>query len=137
MGKKKKGGKKKKAKKAKKAKKKKKKKKKKPAKKSRVKGSKNYSKRAHKSASRKAQGKKLAARMKAKGKGIFAPKSLSPALAGIVGKNKASRPEVMKGVWRYIKSKKLNNGRIIKADGKLASATKVGHSTCSSCPGSC
>merc|ERR1711900_28646 len=126
MGKKKKGGKKKKAKKAKKAKKKKKKKKKKPAKKSRVKGSKNYSKRAHKSASRKAQGKKLAARMKAKGKGIFAPKSLSPALAGIVGKNKASRPEVFKAVWRYIKSKKLNNGRTIKADGKLSAATKAG-----------
>merc|ERR1712098_215585 len=118
------GGKKKK--KAKKAKKKKKKKKKKPTKKSRVKGSKNYSKRAHKSAKKKkAAGKKRAAALKAKGKGIFAPKSLSPSLAGIVGKNKASCPEVMKAVWRYIKSK-LHSGRTIKADGKLAAATKAG-----------
>merc|ERR1712098_1001679 len=123
MGKKKKSPKKKKAKAKKK---KKKKKKKKPTKKSRVKGSKNYSKRAHKSAKKKAAGKKRAAALKAKGKGIFAPKSLSPSLAGIVGKNKASRPEVMKAVWRYIKSKKLHSGRTIKADGKLAAATKAG-----------
>merc|ERR1712098_413485 len=124
--KKKKAGKKKKAKKAKKAKKKKKKKKKKPAKASRVKGSKNYKKGARKSAKSKAAGKRAAAKQKAAGKGLFAPKTLSPALAGIVGKNKASRPEVMKGVWRYIKSKKLNNGRNIKADAKLAGVTKAG-----------
>jgi len=124
--KKKKAGKKKKAKKAKKAKKKKKKKKKKPAKSSRRKGSKNYKKGARISAKLKAASRKKALAMKAKGIGIFKPKSLSPALAGIVGKNKASRPEVMKAVWRYIKSKKLNNGRTIKADGKLAAATKAG-----------
>merc|ERR1711964_433672 len=116
---------KKKAKKAKKAKKKKK-KKKKPAKASRVKGTKNYKKGAHKSAKSKAAGKRAAAKQKAAGKGLFAAKSLSPALAGIVGKNKASRPEVTKAVWRYIKSKKLNNGRNIKADAKLAGVTKAG-----------
>merc|ERR1711964_287464 len=68
-------GKKKKAKKAKKPKKKKKKKKKKRAKKTR--SGKNASKHARKSKLKKAQGKKFAARMKAKGKGIFAAKSLS------------------------------------------------------------
>merc|ERR1712096_265090 len=123
--KKKKAGKKKKAKKAKKAKKKKK-KKKKPAKASRVKGTKNYKKGARKSAKSKAAGKRAAAKMKAAGKGLFAPKSLSPALAGIVGKNKASRVDVTKAIWRYIKSKKLNNGRNIKADAKLAGVTKAG-----------
>merc|ERR1711964_453865 len=102
-------------KKAKKAKKTQKKKKKKPAKASRVKGTKNYKKGAHKSA-----------KQKAAGKGLFAAKSLSPALAGIVGKNKASRIDVTKAIWRYIKSKKLNNGRNIKADAKLAGVTKAG-----------
>merc|ERR1711900_125793 len=125
MGKKKKSGKKKKkAKKAKKAKKKKKKKKKKKAKKTR--SGKNASKHARKSKLKKAQGKKFAARMKAKGKGIFAAKSLSPALAGIVGKKSASRVDVTKAVWKYIKSKKLNKGRKITADAKLAAATKAG-----------
>merc|ERR1712196_601985 len=90
------------------------------------KGSKNYKKGAHKSAKSKAAGKKAAARQKAKGTGLFASKSLSPALAGIVGKKSASRPEVFKAVWKYIKSKKLNSGRTIKADAKLASVTKAG-----------
>merc|ERR1711964_538980 len=102
-------------KKAKKAKKTQKKKKKKPAKASRVKGTKNYKKGAHKSA-----------KSKAKGKGLFAAKSLSPALAGIVGKKSASRIDVTKAVWKYIKSKKLNKGRKISPDGKLAAATKAG-----------
>merc|ERR1711977_309062 len=116
----KKAGKKKKAKKAKKP------KKKKKMKKSRVKGSKNYSKFARKSKKHVASAKKMAARMKAAGKGIFKPRALSPALAGIVGKKSAARGEVMKGVWRYIKSKKLNSGRTIKADAKLATVTKAG-----------
>merc|ERR1712098_765509 len=93
---------------------------------SRVKGTKNYKKGARKSAKSKAAGKRAAAKMKAAGKGLFAPKSLSPALAGIVGKNKASRVDVTKAIWRYIKSKKLNNGRNIKADAKLAGVTKAG-----------
>merc|ERR1711964_940615 len=117
-------------KKAKKAKKKsgKKKKKAKKAKKPKKKKSsgKNASKHARKSKLKKAQGKKFAARMKAKGKGIFAAKSLSPALAGIVGKKSASRVDVTKAVWKYIKSKKLNKGRKITADAKLAAATKAG-----------
>merc|ERR550514_1816501 len=115
----------KKAKKAKKPKKKKK-KKKKPVKSSRVKGSKNYKKGARKSKKAAAAGKKLAAKQKAAGKGLFKPVSLSPALAGIVGKKSASRPDVTKAVWKYIKSKKLNSGRTIKADAKLATVTKAG-----------
>merc|ERR1711964_452907 len=100
--------------------------KKKPVKKSRVKGSKNYSKHARKSKKSVAAHKKIAAKMKAAGKGIFKPCSLSPVLAGIVGKKSASRADVFKGVWRYIKSKKLNSGRTIKADAKLATVTKAG-----------
>merc|ERR1711964_911664 len=107
-------------------KKKKKKKKKKPAKKSRVKGSKNYSKNARKSKKKKAAEKKKAAAAKAKGTGIFKKCSLSPALAGIVGTKSASRSQVVKAVWKYIKSKKLNSGRTIKADAKLATVTKAG-----------
>merc|ERR1711964_408385 len=106
------------------AKKKKKKKAKKKVKKTR--SGKNKSKHAAKSKLKKAQGKKSAARMKAKGKGIFKPKSLSPALAGIVGKKSASRTEVTKAVWKYIKSKKLNKGRKITPDAKLAACTKAG-----------
>merc|ERR1711964_564961 len=87
---------------------------------------KNTSKHAHKSKLKKAQGKKLAARLKAKGKGIFAAKSLSPALAGTVGKKSANRFDVTKAVWKYIKSKKLNKGCTITADAKLAAATKSG-----------
>merc|ERR1712072_63970 len=86
----------------------------------------NYSKHARKSKKASAAQKKRAARNKAAGKGIFKPCSLSPALAGIVGKKSASRADVFKGVWRYIKSKKLNSGRTIKADAKLATVTKAG-----------
>merc|ERR1711964_715467 len=118
------GKKKKKAKKAKKPKKKK--KKKKPVKSSRVKGSKNYKKGAHKSKKAVASAKKAAAAAKAKGTGIFKKASLSPALAGIVGAKSASRGQVVKGVWKYIKSKKLNSGRTIKADAKLATVTMAG-----------
>merc|ERR1711964_674397 len=99
-------------------------KKKKKAKKTR--SGKNKSKHAAKSKLKKAQGKKFAARMKAKGKGIFKPKSLSPALAGVVGKKVAPRTEVTKAVWKYIKSKKLNAGRKISPDAKLAACTKAG-----------
>merc|ERR1711964_800817 len=127
-------GKKKKAKKAKKSpkkkkagkKKKKKKKKKKPTKKSRRKGSKNYSKRAHKSKKAVASAKKRAAASKAKSTGIFKKCALSPALAGLVRTKSASRGQVVKAVWKYIKSKKLDSGRTIKADAKLATVFKAG-----------
>jgi len=112
---------KKKAKKAKKAPKKKKKKKK--AKKKKLKVTRDAKGRrkkgARKTKAQKAAGKRSAAKLKAKGKGIFATKSLSADLAAICGTNKAARTEVTKRIWRYIKSKKLNKGRIITPDAKL------------------
>merc|ERR1712093_429000 len=73
----------------------------------------------HKSKAMKASGKKRAAAMKEAGKGIFAQKALSSDLAAIVGKNKASRPEVFKAVWVYIKKKGLNKGRNVGAIPKI------------------
>merc|ERR1712072_659864 len=66
-----------------------------------------------------ASGKKIAAAMKKKGVGLFAPKTLSPALAEICGGKTMPRTEVTKKIWVYIKKNKLNNGRIIKPDAKL------------------
>merc|ERR1712216_773819 len=110
--------KKKKKKKKKKAKKPKKKRKKKKAKKVRFVGGKR-AKGQHKSKASKAAGKKFAARMKAKGLGIFAPKSLSADLSAITGKNKMARTEVTRSIWAYIKKNKLNKGRTIHPDAKL------------------
>jgi len=48
--------------------------------------------------------------------------TLSPELAEIVGAKKATRPEVVKKLWAYIKSKKLQdtkNRRMINPDKKL------------------
>lgn len=48
--------------------------------------------------------------------------SLSPELAEIVGAKKASRPQVVKKLWQYIKAKKLQdtkNRRMINPDKKL------------------
>merc|ERR1712185_828386 len=67
----------------------------------------------------KANGKKMAAAMKKKGVGIFAPKALSDSLAAICGGKKMARTEVTKKVWEYIKKNKLNEGRTIKPDQKL------------------
>merc|ERR1712185_650927 len=66
-----------------------------------------------------ANGKKMAAAMKKKGVGIFAPKKLSDALAGICGAKTLPRTEVTKKIWVYIKKNKLNEGRTIKPDAKL------------------
>ena len=49
--------------------------------------------------------------MKKAGKGIFAKKVLSPALAAICGAKSLPRTEVTKKIWGYIKSHKLNEAR--------------------------
>lgn len=67
----------------------------------------------------KASGKKIAAAQKKAGKGLFAPKQLSADLAALCGRNRASRPDVTKAIWAYIKKNKLNKGRTIHPDGKL------------------
>merc|ERR1712216_980297 len=75
-----------------------------------------------KKAGKKAQsatGKKNALAMKKAGKGIFAPKKLSDALAAVCGAKTLPRTEVTKKVWVYIKKHGLNNGRTIKPDATL------------------
>ena len=81
-----------------------------------------------KKAGKKAQsatGKKNALAMKKAGKGIFAPKTLSPALAAICGGKSMPRTEVTKKIWVYIKKNKLNEGRIIKPDSALKAVLPV------------
>merc|ERR1711869_129793 len=73
----------------------------------------------HKSKASIAAGKKLAAAQKKKGVGLFAVKTLSADLAAICGKNKMSRPEIVKALWAYIKKNKLSKGRTITPDAKL------------------
>ena len=48
------------------------------------------------------------------GTGIQAPKKLSPELADIVGTKEASRPELMKLLWAYLKEKNLQVGTKIQ-----------------------
>merc|ERR1719263_799954 len=62
-----------------------------------------------------ASAKKNALAMKKAGKGIFAKKVLSPALAAICGAKSLPRTEVTKKIWGYIKAHKLNEGRITKS----------------------
>merc|ERR1712025_971959 len=69
--------------------------------------------------SRAAASKKNAAAMKKAGKGIFAPKKLSDAMATICGAKTLPRTEVTKKIWVYIKKNKLNDGRTIKPDASL------------------
>merc|ERR1719213_1568198 len=68
---------------------------------------------------RSAGSKKGVKKAKAKGIGLFKPKNLSPALAAVCGSKKLSNVDVTKAIWKYIKAKKLNDGRTIKPDDKL------------------
>merc|ERR1719428_2431251 len=68
---------------------------------------------------RSAGSKKASKAAKAKKIGLFAPKTLSAALADVCGSKKLSNVEVTKAIWKYIKAKKLNDGRTIKPDAKL------------------
>merc|ERR1719426_507169 len=72
-----------------------------------------------------ASAKKNVAAMKKKGVGIFAPKTLSPALAAICGGKVMPRTEVTKKIWVYIKKNKLNDGRTIKPDAALKAVLPV------------
>merc|ERR1712096_549418 len=66
-------------------------------------------------------GAKRAAAMKKAGKGIFAPKTLSPELAAVCGGKKVMpRTDVTKAIWVYIKKHPgCQAGRIIKPDATL------------------
>merc|ERR1711998_28394 len=70
-------------------------------------------------AAQSANAKKNALAQKKAGKGLFAPKKLSDALAAICGAKTLARTEVTKKVWVYIKKNSLNNGRTIKPDATL------------------
>merc|ERR1712225_143890 len=66
-----------------------------------------------------AAGKKLAAKNKNSGKGIFKKCACSADLAAITGQKSMTRGQAVKAVWVYIKKKGLNNGRNVKAVGKI------------------
>lgn len=74
---------------------------------------------------RKAAKRKPAKKAKRRGGGGGLTKlqyHLSPELAEVVGAKKASRPQVVKKLWHYIKAKKLQdtkNRRMINPDKKL------------------
>merc|ERR1712178_285284 len=72
-----------------------------------------------------ASAKKNALAMKKAGKGIFAPKTLSPALVAICGAKTLPRTEVTKKIWAYIKKSGCQNGRIIKPDAQLKAVFPV------------
>merc|ERR1719335_2193318 len=76
-------------------------------------------KKGRKSKAASAAAKVNVAKMKKAGKGIFAPKTLSPELAAICGKKSMPRTEVTKMIWAYIKKSSLNEGRLIKPDATL------------------
>lgn len=58
----------------------------------------------------------------AAGKGLATPLQPDEALAAVVGNKPLSRPQVVKGLWEYIKKNGLQdekNKRMINADEKL------------------
>merc|ERR1712118_652149 len=76
-------------------------------------------------AAKSATAKKNAAAMKKAGKGIFAKKQLSDALAAVCGAKTMPRTEVTKKIWVYIKKHGLNDGRTIKHDAALKAVMPV------------
>merc|ERR1711994_36899 len=58
-----------------------------------------------------------------RGAHLLKPVTVDDTLAAIIGKKKASRAQVIKGLWTYIKKHKLqdpNNGRLFTPDQKMA-----------------
>ena len=73
--------------------------------------------------------KKSAGKKKSKKGGPLAniKYKLSKELAAVIGKDKASRPEIMKGLWKYIKENELqdpNDKRTIIFDDKFKAIFK-------------
>merc|ERR1712093_425895 len=66
-----------------------------------------------------AASKKSAAAQKSKGTGLFKKCTCSADLAAITGSKSMTRPAAVKAVWAHIKKNKLNNGRNVKAVGKV------------------
>lgn len=81
---------------------------------------------AKKAAPKKAAAKKAAPKKAAKKRtpnaAFMAPLTPSAALADVIGNKPASRPDITKKIWDYIKKNKLQdstNKRMINADAKL------------------
>ncbi|MCF3108719.1 SWIB/MDM2 domain-containing protein [Niabella sp. CC-SYL272] len=81
-----------------------------------------------KAAAKKAAPKKVAAKKAAPKKkrkinpALLQPLTPSPALAAVIGNKPASRPDIIKKIWAYIKKQGLQdaaNKRMINADDKL------------------
>ncbi|MBO9593992.1 MAG: SWIB/MDM2 domain-containing protein [Niabella sp.] len=81
-----------------------------------------------KAAAKKAAPKKVAAKKAAPKKkrkinpALLQPLTPSPALAAVIGSKAASRPDIIKKIWAYIKKQGLQdttNKRMINADDKL------------------
>jgi len=75
-------------------------------------------------APKKAAAKKAPAKKEAKkaNPGLMAPLTISPTLAKVIGNEPASRPQITKKIWDYIKQNNLqdpNNKRMINADKNL------------------
>merc|ERR1711956_81112 len=71
------------------------------------------------------------------GGGLTAPKKLSPELADIVGKKTASRAELMKLLWAYIKKNNLqdpDNKQYFVPDKKMAKVLDLRRSEASAWP---
>merc|ERR1711881_213633 len=73
----------------------------------------------HKSKAAIAAGKRNAAKQKAKGIGLFKKCTCSADLAAITGSKSMTRGQAVKAVWAHIEKNKLNNGRNVKAVGKI------------------
>ncbi len=78
---------------------------------------------APKAAPKKAAAKKAAPKKKRKiNPALLKPLTPSAALAGVIGNKPASRPDIIKKIWDYIKKQGLQdskNKRMINADDKL------------------
>ncbi|MCD2422424.1 SWIB/MDM2 domain-containing protein [Niabella pedocola] len=76
-----------------------------------------------KAAAKKAAPKKAAPKKKRKiNPALLQPLTPSPALAAVIGNKAASRPDIIKKIWAYIKKQGLQdstNKRMINADDKL------------------
>merc|ERR1711981_714773 len=58
-----------------------------------------------------------------RGAALLKPMNVDDTLAAVIGKKKASRAQIIKGLWTYIKKHKLqdpNNGRLFTPDQKMA-----------------
>jgi chromatin remodeling complex protein RSC6 len=76
--------------------------------------------RTHRAAAR--NGRRGGKPAKARARGIMKPVQPDSVLGEIVGRGAKSRPELLKGVWRYIKEHRLqdgDDGRVIHPDRKL------------------